>query len=463
MTTASARIASFAANFCAQPLSDAQRHLAYRAFLDTFSVAVAGRNEEASRIAGHYLRDMVGMGKASAWSSGELMPPESAALFNGISGHVLDYDDVMQPMRGHPSVVLLPALAALAQVTGADGTRFSSAYIAGFEVLAKISGVMAIRHASKGWHPTATLGVLGAVTACSALLGLNETQICHAIGLAVAQAAGNRQNFGTMAKAFQVGQAGAAAVRAALLAQAGYDAPMDALDGKYGYMTLYAQKEDLSSALAALGDAPLEIDNVGLDVKKYPCCYAIHRTLDGVLEMRAQHGLDLDTVDSVEIVTNACGLEPLTYPDPHTELEAKFSMEYPVAAALLDGNIKLASFTDRNVNRPAIRVFLPRIKKRESAGAVLPRWAEIKMRLRNGTTLERRITSSRGDAQNPLTDDELIEKTEDCFSCAGAEWPARAFAETVLDMSNLRVDDVLRRLPQAQAAAGIARQRKMVF
>jgi 2-methylcitrate dehydratase PrpD len=456
MATASQCIASFAANFVSQPLAEAQRRLAYRAFLDTFSVAVAGRNEEASRIAHHYLRDAVGTGKASVWGSGEFMPAESAALFNGISGHVLDYDDVMQPMRGHPSVVLLSGLAALAQVTGADGKRFSSAYIAGFEVVAKISKVMAIRHASKGWHPTASLGVLGAVVACSVILGLNEKQICHAIGLAVAQAAGNRQNFGTMAKAFQVGQAGAAAVRAALLAQAGYDAPLDALDGKYGYMALYAQKEDLTAALKSLGSAPLDIDAVGLDVKKYPCCYAIHRTLDGVLAMRADHGLTLDKVDNVEIITNACGLEPLTYADPHTELEAKFSMEYPVAAALLDGNVRLVSFTDESVNRPAIREFLPRIKKQEAAGEVLPRWAEIKMRLKNGTVLEQRVTSSRGDAQNPLTDDDLIAKTEDCFSYGGVEWPARVFAESVLNMSESRVDDVLRRLPLSKITAGHA-------
>ena len=456
MTTASERIASFAAGFNARPLTEAQRRLAYRAFLDTFSVAVAGRNEEASRVAYRYLIDSVGTGKASVWATGEFMPPESAALFNGISGHVLDYDDVMQPMRGHPSVALLSGLTALAQVAGADGRRFSSAYIAGFEVLAKISKAMAIRHASKGWHPTASLGVLGAATACSVLLGLNEKQICHAIGLAVAQAAGNRQNFGTMSKAFQVGQAGASGVRAALLAQAGYDAPLDALDGKYGYMTLYAEKEDLTPELETLGRAPLDMEAVGLDVKKYPCCYAIHRTLDGVLAMRTEHGLTLDKVDSIEIVTNAMGLEPLTYSDPHTELEAKFSMEYNVAAALLDGSVRLVSFTDEMVNRPAIRAFLPRIKKQEASGAVLPRWAEINLRLKNGTLLEQRVTSSRGDAQDPLTDDDLIAKTEDCFSFGGVEWPARAFAGRVLNMTERRVDDVLRSLPPCKMKEGHA-------
>lgn len=446
MIPASKRIAAFAARFCDVPLSAAQRHIVYRAVLDTIAVAVAGRNDPASRIAGEYLRDVSGTGKASAWTSGRLLPPESAAWLNGIAGHVLDYDDMLPPMRGHPSVAMLPALVALAQATGADGRRFSSAYIAGFEVLAKISEVMAIKHNSTGWHATSALGILGAATACSVLLGLNEPQICHALGLAVTQAAGNRQNFGTMAKSFQVGQCGAAAVRATLLAQAGFDAPADAIDGKYGYMTLYADREDLSENLDALGSFPLEFDRIGIDVKKYPCGYAIHRALDGVLSLRAKHHLTLDAVESVEIATNARNLEPLTFTNPENELEAKFSMEYPVAAALLDGKIMLSSFNDENVVRPEIKAFLPRIRKQEGPGAMLPRWATVKMRLSNGATLEEHTTSSRGDAQNPLTDDELIEKAQDCFSYGGVDWQAHSFAASVFDLSNSRLDDAIHRL-----------------
>ena len=452
MVTASARIASFAANFCEHPLAEEQHHLVYRAFLDLFSVAVAGRHEPAVRIARHYLRDTIGAGRATLWASGELAAPEMAAFFNGIAGHVLDYDDVMQPLRGHPSVALLPALVALAQSTGVDNKRLSAAYIAGFEVLAKISTVMANRHIAKGWHPTASLGVLGAVVACSVLLGLNEKQTCHAIGLAVAQAAGNRQNFGTMAKSFQVGQAGAAAVRAVLLAQSGFDAPLDALDGKYGYMALYGEKEDLTSALATLGHSPLAIDEVGLDVKKYPCCYATHRALDGVLELRAQHGLDLETIDSVNVVTSGRGLESLPYAVPRNELEAKFSMEYTVACALLDGRIRLASFSEEMVHRPALRAFLSRITKREGSGSELPRWAEVTLRLRNGKVLEQRITSSRGDAENPLSDTELMVKAEDCFSYGDVAWSAKKFAGLVLGTFPMAVDGILRKLPTQRIA-----------
>ena len=300
MTAASVQIASFAVNFRDASLSREQRHPAYRALLDTFAVAIAAQQEEAPRIGRSYLKELIGLGKASAWATGEALPAEAAAWLNGMTAHVLDYDDMLPPMVGHPSVAMVPALVALSQLTGADGRRFSSAYVAGFEVLAKISKVMALQHVIKGWHSTPAIGILGAAVAASVLLGLDARQTVHALGLAVTQAAGSRQNFGTMAKSFQIGQCGAAAVRAALLAQGGFTAPDGAIDGQYGYMALYAAKEDLSSALASLGTSPLEIDAIGIDVKKYPCCYAVHRTLDGVLELRHRAGLTLDAVDRVE-------------------------------------------------------------------------------------------------------------------------------------------------------------------
>ena len=449
MESASTRIATFAVRFCNVHLSPAQRHLTYRALLDTFAVAVAGRNEEAPRILREYLSDIIGVGTATAWDTGARLPPESAALLNGTAAHMLDYDDMMPPLVGHPSVTLVPALLALAQASGASGARFSSAYIAGFEVLAKISKVMAMPHVIKGWHSTASIGVLGAATGCSVLLDLDERQTTNAIGLAVAQAAGNRQNFGTMAKSFQVGHASAIAVRSALLAQAGFTAPHDAIDGKYGYMALYANKEDLSQALDSLGEAPLEIDQIGIDVKKFPCCYAIHKALDGVLALREKYTLSWDLVDRIDILTQARGLQPLTYPEPKTGLEAKFSMEYSVAAALLDGNIQLSTFDDEAVLRPTVRGFLQRVHKSEATGAMLPRWANVKIQLKNGKTIEEHVTTSRGDAQDPLSDDELIAKAQDCFSYGGCKWSAKSIAVQVFAMTTSRLDDVIRQLHPA--------------
>jgi 2-methylcitrate dehydratase PrpD len=356
---------------------------------------------------------------------------------------VLDYDDMLPPLVGHPSVAMIPALVALAQQTGADGARFSAAYIAGYELLAAISPAMALKHVMKGWHSTASMGVLGATAACSVLLGLDEEQAANAIGLAVTQAAGNRQNFGTMAKSFQIGQCNAAAVRAALLAQKGFTAPHDAIEGKYGFLALYGENEDMADALAGLGRTPLAFDTIGIDVKKYPCCYAIHKALDGVLALRRAHGLTWDNVGQIEIVTQTRGLQPLTYTDPQSGLEGKFSMEYAIVAAMLDGRIQLSSFDDAQVARSQVRSRLTRVTKREAPSPMLPRWATVRIVLQNGSAAEQHVTTSRGDAQDPLTDAELVEKAEDCFAYGGRDASARELASKVFELDQRRIRDVI--------------------
>jgi len=443
MTSPSRQIAAFLADSLRRKVSAAQRHVTYRALLDTYAVALAGFTDDAPRIAAAHLEEVHGVGSASAWGTGERLPAEAAAWLNGIAGHVLDYDDMLPPLVGHPSVAMIPALVALSQQTGADGMRFSAAYIAGYEVLAAISPSMAMKHVMKGWHSTASIGVLGATAACSVLLGLTEEQTANAIGLAVTQAAGNRQNFGTMAKSFQVGQCNAAAVRAALLAQKGFTAPHDAIEGKYGFLALYGENEDLADGFATLGRRPLALDTVGIDVKKYPCCYAIHKALDGVLSLRRAHDLTWDNVERIEIVSQTRGLQPLTYTDPQSGLEGKFSMEYSIAAAMLDGKIQLSSFDDVQVARPEIKARLTRVTKSEAPSPMLPRWATVKIALKNGSAVEQHVTTSRGDAQDPLTDEELIVKAEDCFSYVGRKASAQDIAAKVFGLDKRRVRDVI--------------------
>lgn len=443
MTSPGRQLAAFLAGALHREVAPAQRHMTYRALLDTYAVALAGFTDEAPRIAAAHLGELRGCGSASAWGTNERLPAESAAWLNGIAGHVLDYDDMLPPLVGHPSVAMIPALVALSQQTGADGLRFSAAYIAGYEVLAAMSPPMALKHVMKGWHSTASIGVLGATAACSVLLGLTEEQAAHAIGLAVTQAAGNRQNFGTMAKSFQVGQCNAAAVRAALLAQKGFTAPHDAIEGKYGFLALYGDNENLEEAFAGLGKAPLAFDTIGIDVKKYPCCYAIHKALDGVLALRATHSLNWDSVERIEIVTQTRGLQPLTYTDPQSGLEGKFSMEYAVVAAMLDGRIQLSSFDDARVARPEVKARLMRVTKREAPSPMLPRWATVRIVLQNGSAVEQHVTTSRGDAQDPLTDAELVEKAEDCLSYGGCAASAREMASRIFDLDKRRVRDVI--------------------
>ncbi|MDM0053573.1 MmgE/PrpD family protein [Variovorax sp. J22R115] len=395
-----------------------------RVLLDTYSVAVAGRTEDAYTLALRYARSgaLAAPGRAARdWGSGEVLPVEMAALTNAVAGHVLDYDDVTSPLRGHPSVAMIPALIGLAEAMGADGTEFIAAYVAGFEVICKLARAIAVKHYAQGWHSTSSIGVIGAAVACARLLGLDAQRTTHAVGLAVAQASGCRANFGTHAKSFQAAHSNAAGLRAALLAAEGFDAAEAALDGPFGYMELYAHNEELLPQLQALGQHPLEIVSSGIEVKKYPLCYATHLTLDGVLDLQASHQVTLADVESVHIHASAGALTPLIHLRPQTGLEAKFSMQYAVTAALLDGSVTLSSFTDEAVRRPDAQAFFSRVTTDDKHdGPTFPRWSEIEIALRGGQRLEKRVDVLRGSARAPLTSQELETKVRDCFSWGGA-------------------------------------------
>jgi 2-methylcitrate dehydratase PrpD len=441
-------IARFAATYDGTRVSSEARHIFARAFMDTYAAAIAGGNEAASCRALDYLAASGQLGgagnaggglktaqaapRAGLWGRLEDAPIEAAALWNGIAGHVLDYDDVTSPLRGHPSIAMLPALTALAQAGDLDGGAMAVAFSVGFDVMCALSEAMAVEHYAKGWHSTASIGMLGATVACARLLGLGEDQTRHAVGLAVAQAAGSRANFGSDAKSFQAGHANACAVRSVLLARQGFTAGEDIVAGRFGYLDLYGAGESQDIAVRALRQEQPALLRHGLDVKKYPLCYATHRALDGVLDLRREHKLALGSVREVRISTSRGALTPLIHDRPTDGLQAKFSMQYAVAAALLDGQVTLASFRDDAVRRPEISAFLPSVHAREDEqGAVLPRWTHVRLDLRDGTVLERRIDALRGSATLPLTDAELLAKVEDCLRWGGAK-PAQGRAAQVL-------------------------------
>ena len=312
--TASQIVAAFAADLDSSRLGEDHVARCGRALADTMAVAIAAQNEAVVRRACDYVETLTpplagGLGRrqhgmASLWGRGQQSTVEGAALFNGIAAHALDFDDASSPMSGHPSAALLPCLIALAEARDIEGSRVASAYVVGFETCCKLGRALDLTHYSRGGHMTATMGTIGATAACGHLLNLEAERITHAIGLALAQTAGTRENFGTDAKSFQAGQANAAAIRAALLAERGFTASPHALDGRAGFTHLYSGGEDIAPALATLGSQPLEIDGSGIEVKKYPACYGIHRPLDGLFDLMAERSFALEDVERIDIETS---------------------------------------------------------------------------------------------------------------------------------------------------------------
>ncbi|MBB6627569.1 MmgE/PrpD family protein [Nocardioides sp. KIGAM211] len=447
--TAIERIARFVSSVDPADMDDLTIRAAARAFADTFAVSVGARRDPLTGVLRTWTAGEGGAGTIWAGVVPAGCTEERAAHINAAMAHVLDFDDASTVMRGHPSAVLFPAIVAVGESSKATGREVSAAYSVGFEVWMKIARAVSTEHYKLGWHATATLGTIAAAAAVSNLLRLSETEVARALGIAVSQASGTRQAFGTMAKSYQVGAAAAAGLQAARLAQAGLTSSPDALDAaEAGFLALYCvpgARELLDAHLATLGEAPGELLARGVEVKRFPLCYATHRAIALALELREEHSLNAEDIVRVEVETNAHGMEPLIHHRPMTGLEAKFSMEFAVAAALIDGAVRLRSFDTEDVQRPEIQALLRRVVGHEGPGDLNPRWTTMTIQTRDGAVITRTMHDLKGSAQQPLDDTELLAKVVDCYQYAGLEADdGRRFATTCLDWADVDIRELVR-------------------
>jgi len=405
----------------AESIPDDAVHQAKRCLLDTLGVALAGSREESARAVAAWLGDQGGRTEAVVLGRALRLPAADAALANGTAAHALDFDDVSLPMRGHPSAPLLPAVLALSEASGSSGRDILTAFVLGFEVEAKLGRAIGGPHYALGWHATSTLGTLGAAAACARLLRLDAGRTQMALGIAASLASGLQANFGSMTKPLHAGWAARSGVVAAQLAARGFTAGAEALVGPSGFLRAMSGGAELDlTPFGALGE-PFEIVAPGVGVKLYPCCYATHRAIGAVLDLRAQHGIASANVTEVCVEVNRGGLLPLRVEPPATGLEGKFSLEYCLAAALLDGAVGLSSFIDEAVRRPQALELTAIVKAAEGDEAAefpIGGYAEVRIVLRDGTDHAMRVDVPRGDPSRPLSWEELAAKFRDCAGVA---------------------------------------------
>jgi 2-methylcitrate dehydratase PrpD len=442
---ATREIGAWVAGASLEAMPDQVLERARAGIIDTIGVILAGTGEPVTRIAAGLVAEDGAAPVASQLGTTLRTTPESAALLNGISGHALDYDDVSASLTGHPSVVVVPAALAVAELAGASGAAFLCAYVAGVEVMAKLGLAIGPAHYRAGWHATSTLGTLGAAMAAGKVFRLDPGRLVHALAIAVSTASGSRQNFGTMTKPFHPGHAARCGLLAALLARNGMTGDEAILEAPLGFFALFSFDEARIDGLPAALGRPFDLTSPGVNVKLYPCCYAIHRAADAVLGAVRERGISDTDVRSVEVIVPAGGLAPLIHDRPTTGLESKFSMQYALAAAILDGRLSLETFSDEMVQRPRARALLSAIHlKEDSAIPVAFNPLEeghvvVRIHLRSGDTVDRRVDHARGSADNPLDREELRQKFRDC---ARRALPPEQ-AEQALTMLE-RLDDVPR-------------------
>ena len=336
-------------------------HWAKVGVLDTVGVTLAGAGEETTRLIERLFGTGAG-GRALVFGSGRTTAPLDAALINGTAAHALDFDDCNNTMGGHPSAPVLPALFALADTRSVSGGDFLNAYVAGFETETRLARGVNFHHYEKGWHPTATLGVFGAAAASARLMELSAEKTAIALALAGSLASGIKANFGTMAKPLHIGHAARNGLMAALLAEAGFTAALDIFEHAQGFLMVYNGAGNFD-AEAVLRDwaAPLDVVKPGIAIKQYPCCGSTHPAIDAMLALVREHALSPDRVERVEAWTHPRRLAHTNRPDPKSALDAKFSVQYCLARALVDGKVVLEHFEGDAYREPAVLEVLARI------------------------------------------------------------------------------------------------------
>jgi 2-methylcitrate dehydratase PrpD len=427
---ATTAVAEFIVNTSAQDFPADAVEKSKKVIADTYAVLLAGVSSEVAEPMMRYVDLERGSGGAPILGTGVTVSAETAALVSGAYGHALDYDDVLSMMPAHPSVVILAALLADLAIgdSGApvSGRQMLDAYIIGVEVGGKIGLGMTNEHYKRGFHATGTLALFSAVAALAKINQLDTPTTEQAFGIAASMSSGLRRNFGTMTKPLHSGIAARSALTAVRLAKCGFTAARDILEAEAGFFSTYGVADsDPEVTVRGLG-SPFVVSDPGIAIKKFPCCYATHRAMDGVLTLRERLGFDASSIKKVICKMPPGGMSVLIYPRPVTGLEGKFSLPYCIAAAVLDGKFSLASFSDEAVRRSDIALLYEKIDAAEhdSARGDNPHFeklssgsrgfVQVEVKLRDGRTDAIRIDKAPGSPSRELTWDDMRAKFMDC-------------------------------------------------
>ena len=403
-----------------------------RCVLDGMGLQAAGLDHETTVLLAQSAADQGGRGDALLLGHGDKkVPAAMAARVLGTAGHAHDWDDSqvsidpdhVYGLLTHPTIPPLTASLVISQARGGvTGKEFMLAFLTGFEVECKISEWMFPQHYKQGFHSSGTVGTFGAYVAAAKLLGLDGHKLCHGLGLTASFASGIRCNFGTMTKPLHVGRAAENGITAALLAEQGYTADKNALDGPWGYFA--GQGGGMSAdklAHQGFGD-PWSIIDPGVSIKPYPCGVLTHPTIDLMLNLVIEHDIQPDDIEHVVVSAGSNILNPIRYPIAGNHLEAKFSLQAVLSMVALARKAGKVEFRDEFVQSEAMQGMQKRMETRfdpdiEALGFDKMR-SRIEIPLKSGETVSGDADERyRGGPENPLTDDELKAKVRSC--CEG--------------------------------------------
>ena len=435
-------LAEFVADSAGIVLPPGVSEIVSTGFCDTVGVTLAGMGEPIWRHMKRLVLEQGGAAEARLFLGREKVPAQTAALVGAATAHAIDYDDYA--FSNHVSAVLVPAILAEGERVGADGPAMVRAYAVGYEVWREIMKREPGDLYTRGWHPTAVLGGFGAAAAASSLNKADAGTVRNALGLVVAFGGGVMDNFGSMAKPVQGGQAAESGLKAFRMAEAGIDAGPDALDGQNGLLLALSPERNANVAEPATGLEKFRgILDERINIKRYPTVGSSQRCGDAAVQLHQDGGFALSDIVRVRPKVGERHARVMPVHKPATALQAKFSLEFVVAAGLISGKIGFAELSDDFVRRSDVQELMSKVQieigpdddpEYPSGG----RADVIRLDLKDGTTVEsEEVTRWRGHARRPMSQDELRQKFLDCATRTISLGEAERLFDLLSDVSSL--------------------------
>ena len=398
---------------------------AKRSILDTLGTTLAGSTSEGIDMVHELIHDWGGKKESTLIAFGEKVPALNAAFINATMGHARDYDDSHFLAVAHSGVCVLPAALAVAERRGkTSGKELITAVALGIDLMNRLGISVGLKSAAHGWHNTSVWGIFGATAACGKILKLNEEKLINAIGIAYSQASGTAQCMrdGALTKRMQPGFAAKAAVLSALLAEKGYTGSRDSLEGESGLFRVYhGGKYDRTLLVAELGKY-FEVCN--LKFKAYPSCGLTHNAITAALELVNQYQIKPEDVDKITVAVGESVYSMVCLPletkqRPPVIVHAQFSLPYSVARAFVYRKVCLNDFTPDAIRDPAVLEIsrkiepklVPELTRQKGFDSVI-----LEVQTLGGKKYSKRVDVLKGSLDDPITNEELVEKFKDCAS-----------------------------------------------
>jgi len=403
--------AKFGAELRPQDLTPDVIHHAKRAVIDWYAAWLPGSIEPPATLLEIALSDDLDRGTARL-AQGRFSTPRTAALINATAAHTVEVDDIYREAIYHPGAPTIAAALAIGQAQGASGLAFLTAVVAGYEISTRIGAAMGREH-YRFWHNTGTVGTFGAAAAASNLLRLDTIPYTHALCTGATFAAGLQQAFrmDSMSKPLHAGHAAQAGLLAAQSAAAGVTGSLDVIDGEAGFGKAMGPGPEWEKSTLTLGTV-FHISS--MTFKNHACCGHTFAPIDGALALKKQMDIQPHDIHRIHIATYRPALEVAGNFEPVTAAQARFSIPYVVATALLYGSVRLAAFSSERLADLAIRDLMTRIELSvdPALDAAFPgqRATHVRIELNDGRTGAFYQPTRKGDPEAPLTDDDLSNK-----------------------------------------------------